>query len=697
MDKELAAAAVPADDDNRPAEGVGLAEERVKRAKAERNAQERHGLLMRRCVLAWRIGQMQRVELNDTEAAVAEWKRALAALDRFEKQDRPVDGHGLAFIRKRIVSDLTAAESDIAAAQPGRATLATLQRISGQMPLAVTDIQRMAKLLSSLPPTDPLPQLQPIFVLGPDRLEAKLMLDEPGTRKRSYAPLAHSDAPHWKYAFAPAPGKEFDSLEFTCDIEQLELRSGGHFRCSVTTSLGRPATLNLGGIGWPRDKPTGRDVMVKRFAIPPGVKVVFIETGSWKGKFNVHSVQVKATFRPVTVDAEPLLPRIDAWVETEVLPRGGTLTCRDEQLADETAYPHLKPGKYHLRYEAPGQRDNVFQTDLVAAPAGQYGIFANLDSPFTWTQSWVGRFSPCPPPRTTIVPLADGGYLAVWCSSSRKIMTCFSSDLADWAKPQPAPFNSVLSSIAPATIRTADGTVWLVFFSDRLQLKKVTSAGYRVWLTSTRDGRHWSGLKPVSVDGTIDGWPISAAHMLQASDGKCRIFWRNYAAQAESFADIRRLRPVDVKLGGDGPMHLWNPHVVADEQGLLHMVFDSFGMGIHYTTSDNGRTWALPVTLIPSQRNQQTTHPQLLMSKGKAALLYERNDGTFLAPVRLADNCARIGDTLKITNHVVPLSGSRMTVTPDGEVLLIAGNSATWLLRAKQDDILACTAALAGN
>lgn len=271
-------------------------------------------------------------------------------------------------------------------------------------------------------------------------------------------------------------------------------------------------------------------------------------------------------------------------------------------------------------------------------------------------------------------------------------MTCFTTNLVDWAEPQAAPFNSLFASIAPATIRTVDGTTWLGFFSNRLQLTKINNtSGHRLWLTSTRDGRQWSRLRPVSVDGEISGWPIGGAHMLQTPDGKCRIFWSNYASEAESFADIRHLRPIDVELGADGAMHLWNPHVIADEQGLLHMVFDSFGMGIHYTTSDNGWTWALPVTLIPRQDNRHTTHPQLLMSKGQAALLYEQNDGAFLTPVRFDDNGARIGDTIKITNHVIPLSGSRMTVTGNGEVLLVAGESTTWLLRANQDDILACT------
>jgi len=247
----------------------------------------------------------------------------------------------------------------------------------------------------------------------------------------------------------------------------------------------------------------------------------------------------------------------------------------------------------------------------------------------------------------------------------------------------------LFANISPATISTAEGTIWLAFLSNRLQLTRINNtSGYRIWLTSTRDGRQWSRLRPVSVEG-VGGWPPSGGHMLQTPDGKCRIFWSKYAGQAQSFADITHLRPIDVELGGDGPRDMSNPYVIADEQGLLHMAFNPFLTGIYHTTSDDGQVWAAPTALVSPDKRRRASNPQLLMSDGKATLFYEENGSAFLAPIRFTDNDARIGDPIKITNHVIPLSGSRITVTRDGEVLLLAGSQTTWLLRANQEALFA--------
>ena len=652
---------------------------------------ERQKLLLNRSVLAWRIGLMQTAELKDPGAAAVGFLKALDVLDKFEQKDEARGRAGLEIIRLRILRELATTQHGSDQLRAALDTWAKLhharQEVKHTHQGGYIDIEKIAKALSSLPTGQPIPDLPCLFVLTAEKPNAKLMLDEPETRKRSYEPSSNPNSPHWRYAFAAEPGKELATLEFTCDIEQLKARHGGHFKCFVSTGGGRAAQLELGSIGWPNDKPTGREVFREKFEIPPGVKLVHIETGSWKGCFNIHSVEAKATFRPVTKDAEPLLPRKGAWVQTEMLPKGGKLTCGKKELGNEVAYSDFEPGRYRLRYDFPGRKD-VFEADFLVEPGRRYGIFVNLDSPFTWVQAGPDRLNVHPPGRASIARLADGGYMATWCGSGNKIMVCSSKDLVNWAEPEATPFNSVFDNICPATITAQDGTVWLAFFSKRLSLTDTSTGGYQLWLTSTRDGQQWNRLKPVSI-GTVGGWPLGAVHMLQDLDGSYRIFWRNYSAQAKSLADIQELRPINVDLKREKQLHLWNPYVLADEKGLFHMVFDSFGTGIYHSTSKDGSNWAVPTALVVPETRQNIKNPQLILSKGKALLIYERNDGAYILPVRLGGAAAKLDKSLKITSHVIPLWGSRLRLTKDGDLLLLAGSDTTWLLRAKLKELFA--------
>ncbi len=278
--------------------------------------------------------------------------------------------------------------------------------------------------------------------------------------------------------------------------------------------------------------------------------------------------------------------------------------------------------------------------------------------------------------------------MASWCAQGNKIMFSRTKDLLKWTEPEPLPFNSIFDNICPATITTQDGTVWLAYFSKRLSLMNTSTGGYRLWLTSTRDAKQWSRLKPVSI-GNVDGWPLGDVHMLQGPDGKYRIFWGNYSAQANSLADIQELRPINLDLKTPKQLHLKNPYVLADEQGLFHMVFDSFGSSIYHTTSKDAWNWAAPTALVLPDTRQTIESPQLILSKGKALLIYERSDGAYILPVSPGGAPAKLSQSIKITNHVIPLRGSRLSLTKNGDVLLLAGSDATWLLRAKLKDLLA--------
>jgi len=642
----------------------------------------------RRMILARWIARMQAAELKDPAAAAKTLTEALKVLEAADAKLK--DNSTIEHVRLRLLRDLAIARQASGRPRDALAAWAKLHEACRSAKFGsgggLVDIARVAEAFARLPAGQEVPEIDFLIVLTPERPKAGLTPDDPQTRKRSYYPSGNPNTPHWKYALTPPPGKEFASLEFACDIEQIKARHGGHFQCYVMTRGEHPARYGLGEIGWPADKAPGREVRKGAFKVPPGVSMVHVETGSWKGCFNIHSIEVAATFRPAAKDPPALAP--GAWMQTEALPPGGGLTCGDKQLRSERAYTDFAPGRYRLTYKVPGRADS-FVADYLVQPGRRHGIFVNLDSPFGWAQAGPGRLSSHPPGRASIAPLPDGGYLAVWCAAGSRIMLSRTKDLTAWSKPQPAPFNSVFENICPATLTDADGTVHLAFFSKRISLMDTGTGGYRLWLTSTRDGRTWQRLRPVSVAGEISGSPLGGIHMFRGPDGEYRIFWRHYAAAGKSVADIRTLRAINISRG---QLQLWNPHVTAGENGLFHVVFDSFGQGIYHATSKDAENWSPPAALVEAKDGQSTRNPQLFLAKGKAALLYEQNDGAYLIRLRLGDKAQPPREGVKITNHVVPLSGSRATITPAGEVLLLAGGDTSWLLRAKLQDVLAVKA-----
>jgi len=190
----------------------------------------------------------------------------------------------------------------------------------------------------------------------------------------------------------------------------------------------------------------------------------------------------------------------------------------------------------------------------------------------------------------------------------------------------------------------------------------------------------------------VDGWPIGAVQMFLGPDGSYRISWRNYAQQAALLENIGQLKPININLKIQEQLHMWNPHVAADDQRRLHMAFDSFRQGVYYSTSEDGWNWSVPTVLLPPEDHQTVKNPQLILWHDRALLIYERNNGAYAVPVNLGESRAELDKSVKITSHVIPLSGSRAMITKEGEVLLLAGGDTSWLLRAKLDDLLDITA-----
>jgi hypothetical protein len=324
-------------------------------------------------------------------------------------------------------------------------------------------------------------------------------------------------------------------------------------------------------------------------------------------------------------------------------------------------------------------------------PGRRYGLFVNLDSPFRWQQldlELTGRPA-VNPPRFSIQRLGEEGHMAVWHAGDGKLLAARSKDLVHWTKPEPLPFSSVFDNIEPATFRAPDGTIYLAFFSNRLSPQTMSTAGYHLWLTRTRDGQVWAPIRRIEI-GTLGGWPPSSPSMLADPNGKQWIFWRDMAGSAETLDGVGELTPIQVQgreINGE-KVNLWNVHVVVDDQRLFHMVCDDFGRAVYHLSSKDGRSWAKPQLLVEKKGSApDPTDPQLILTGGKALLLH---GGEYLRQVDLNADPVTVGEGMNVSCYLVPLAGSRLFCQGD-EVFGVAGTETTWLLRAKLKDLLAAT------
>lgn len=629
-------------------------------------------------LLVW-IGLLQREQLRDAKAACATFAAVAGG--------KPTADVQLNAIRDRALDELVVAHEQ--AGQIGEAIKtcrkiyqANRQRHESRKTLGRhADPLILARLVRALPAGSPSPNVPGLIVLSEKDPTIHLDMEDQETSARTYREGRSANARRWYVAFCPPRGKEFAAMDFAVDIEQLVLRYGGHFRC-WTSPAGRPGRVGIGSIGWPGGAEPGRLTCTGRFDIPPGSGPVQVEVCTWPGKFNIHSLKVAAELRP----RNPLAasPATDVWMQNEVLPPGGNLSRNGEPMHADTASSGLEPGPYTFVYEIPGRKDAFYyKAELV--PGGRYGLFVNLDSPFQWSLTKLRHFDTHPPAAASIAPLPDGRWLAAYAANGAQIMLSASRDLTEWESPWPLPHNSALfKNISPTLLADEKGNVHLTYFSNRLYLDGFeSSAGYRMWMARSRDGRSWSAPRPIPA-GVIGGWPINPVCMLRGPKGRHWMFWGDRAASAATPADIAELRPAGLPKVAN--LHVCNTHVAIDPTGRMHMVFDNFGRGIHYTHSANGADWAMPICLAQKIPGRSVSHGQLILHRGRARLIYSRSGGAYLCPMVLGER-AKLAPAVKIANHVVPLNGSRACLTPDGRAVLFAGTDTVWALAAKTDQL----------
>jgi hypothetical protein len=175
-------------------------------------------------------------------------------------------------------------------------------------------------------------------------------------------------------------------------------------------------------------------------------------------------------------------------------------------------------------------------------------------------------------------------------------------------------------------------------------------------------------------------WPLGNLSLVRGADGRYWLFWHLRAGSGASPDQIRELRPT--KLAEGDIRGARNPHVTVDAQGTMHMVSDGFGRAIHYRTSSDGETWSRSLRLVDLAQGRTPRHPQLVLDRERAALIYQDSKSCWwLARGRLEPE-VRFEEPIQITNWLSGLSGSRLCVTPDGGLAVMAGRESVWLLRA---------------
>ena len=311
-------------------------------------------------------------------------------------------------------------------------------------------------------------------------------------------------------------------------------------------------------------------------------------------------------------------------------------------------------------------------------------------SPFQWQETQLrdlGRYEGLLHAQASLARLPNGRWLVAHGHGprgDRRILVATSRDLVAWEPGQGPRLSEVFGGDEPALLSDADGTVWLAYLSDPLSVGGRSQA--RIWLTSTRDGRTWAPPRPI-VASYVGGDSPGPVQMLRAPDGGCWVFDAQMAGSGKSLGEIRRLDKIKVPWAHPGGFQ--ESSYAVDEKGLFHVVVADAQRGLLYSSSADGKTWRDPVVAAPKgDEAELARRPQLLVRGDRAAVIYQAKQVEWLQRGRLAPDGLRLDAPTAITHFLAPMSGNRVHVTPDREVLALTGRESVWLLRATLEDVL---------
>ncbi len=527
------------------------------------------------------------------------------------------------------------------------------------------------RLIQDLPAAAAL-SVPAVTFLDAEHSTAEFDLADAATLARSY----DIGQNYWKFALSANQGQEFESLEFACDIEQLELRYGGQFDCWAMVGEQGSKRKEIGTMFWPNGKPVGRDKVAQKFAIEPGTGLVHFSAGTWKDKFKVHGVKVTATFRPRAKDAAVAAKPIPGFTfHTEFLPKGGTITLNGQPYGNETTSHNVTPGKCLFDYVHPRLKEpRRFALDLL--PGANYSLFLNLDSPFTGELTNLRGFHSTYGPSASVVKLRDGRSLVAWCNGGLRFST--TGDLVTWSKPTATAdselFNENYNCLCPTLYMDKAGTIWVAYYSNQLDLDQLNSGAYRLFLRHSKDGREWSPARPLKLE--VTGWPPGNVQLLDGPDNKTWLLYRMKYAVADSPADMTELKDLEVPVTDEQRSHARNPQATVDAAGRMHLVWDQFGQMLYYARRDAEGHWGEPIGI--AEKGEPSSNPQLLVQGDRLVLIFTGNQNAFLRRGTLRDGVLKFGEPLKIAPHTAPLLSTSPLVTADGRVVFLCGQDTVW-------------------
>lgn len=544
------------------------------------------------------------------------------------------------------------------------------------------DALAMYRLIQALPAVNA-DSVPAVTILDQNNPTAEFNLGDAATLAKAYDHQTH----YWSFALAAPRGQEFESLEFTCDIEQLELRYGGQFECWILA--GDPATRKgIGGMHWPNEKAPGRDKITVKYPIEPGAGLVHFQTGSWKDKFKVHGVKVTAMLRPVGSAGNPAEKPVPGFaLHTECLPKGGSLTLNQQSHGTDSGSHNMKPGRYAVEYAHP-RLPEPRRYSLDFQPGATYGLFVNLDSPLTSQLTNLRGLDSHYGPSNNVVKLPDGRWLVAWCNGGLRFAT--SSDGVTWSEPiettDAALFHQNWNTLTPTLFVDKHGTIWVAYFSNQLDIDQISSAGYRLFLRSSKDGREWSAARPVNM--LLSGFPPGKVQLLYGPNEKVWMLYRMQYAEADSPAEFAEFKNLEIPLTAIQRSHATNPQATIDAAGRIHLVWDHFSQTLYYSRRDPGGTWCEPIEIPGKEHSPRRSHPQLIIRDNRLALIYEANQSGFLRLGAFKDGVPTFGEPVKIATHTAPLIGTSPLTLPADRILILCGSNTVWTQAVSIEELL---------
>lgn len=317
-------------------------------------------------------------------------------------------------------------------------------------------------------------------------------------------------------------------------------------------------------------------------------------------------------------------------------------------------------------------------------------------NPFKATPLPGLEFAQTTPTAGSLAKLPDGRLLMAYATGDQNlfgIKLSTSKNGIDWEAPWDFAHNSIFNTRAPSLLVDDDGTIWMLCLSMRLTTQRFASSPYELWITHSKDGREWAPLRALQLKTeagtirTVTRQHQEIAQFLRLPGGRYGVLIGQDFGSATSPGLITDLSPLPLPI--DKQQHVSNSQATFESEGRCHLVFDDFGRGLYYTRSDNMQTWSPLQRLAGAERDSSISTPQLLIEGDRVALIHEKNPGVYLQRGKLTATGLELGAETQITNHFMPLHGSRFLL--NGDQVLIPSGTRPYvpnLLSASLNDLL---------